>query len=206
MGALIVGLGLLSAGPSARAQADPRPDRPRAADFFFVEFIGGSVGGALGVSILEQFYASACADADDPQLCWSIHRSAFRPTAYPILLFVGSSAGIVTAGSLAGVEGNVTAALMGNFAGSFAGLVLAAVLWQVILQPLFEPGAAEALVEPEETPEYLRRTFPLVMQVLRPHEETIKNIVYIAFPILMASYLGTAGYNVGARLAPASAP
>ena len=199
---LIVGLGLLSAPSTGWAQADPRPDgpdRPRAQDYFFAEFVGGGIGGALGVSLLEQLFAAACADAEDPQLCWSLQRSGFRPLGYPILVFIGSSVGIVSAGSLAGIEGNVTSALIGDFIGAFGGMGAAAVIWQFLLRPLFEPGAAEALVEPDETPEYLRRTFPLAMRVLRPHEEMIKNTVYIAFPIMFASYFGTVGFNVGAR-------
>lgn len=200
--ALIAGIGLLAVQPPAWAQERPRPDRPHPDDYFFAEFISGGIGGALGVSVLEQFFAQVCADAEDPQLCWSLQRSGFRPVAYPLLVFIGSSAGIVTAGSLAGVEGNLTATLIGDFLGAYAGMVIASLLWQVLLEPLFEPGAAEALVEPEETPEYLRRTFPLFMRVLRPHEEMIKNTVYIAVPILFATSFGTQGFNVGAELPP----
>lgn len=204
--ALAVGVVLFSCPGSAWAQQPSGPDRPSPTDYFFAEFMGGSIGGALGVSVLEQYLASSCADAQDPRLCWTIGRSVLRVVGYPLLVFVGAAAGITTAGSLAHVQGNVTASLIGSFAGSYGGIILAAVFWQVLLQPLFEPGAAEALVEPEETPEYLRRTFPLMMRVLRPHEETIKNTVYIAFPILFSSYFGTEGYNVGAQLAPPSTP
>lgn len=202
--AVLVGVVLLSFPSSVWSQE--RPDRPTTRDYFFAEFMGGSAGGLLGVSVLEQFFANACADADDPRLCWSIHRSVFRVVAYPLLVFIGSSSGIAAAGGLARVQGNITATLIGSFAGSYGGIVLAAGLWQIMLQPLFEPGAAEALVAPEETPEYLKRTFPLIMRVLRPYEETIKNTVYITFPVMLASYLGTEGYNVGAQLAPPSTP
>jgi len=201
---LIAGVILISVQPPAWAQREPRPDRPGTQGYFFAEFMGGSIGGLMGVSVLEQFFANACSDADDPRLCWSIHRSVFRPLAYPLLVFMGSSAGIVTAGGLAHVQGNVTATLIGSFAGSYGGIILAAGLWQILLQPLFEPGAAEALVEPEETPNYLKRTFPLIMRVLRPHEETIKNTVYITFPVMLASYFGTEGFNVGAQIAPST--
>lgn len=205
-GCLIIGLGLLSVGPPAGAQSDAQPDRPRAEDFFFAEFMGGSIGGALGVSLLEQFLANACAGADEPRLCWTFGRSVLRPLGYPLLVFVGSSVGIVTAGSLAGVQGNATAALIGDFLGASGGMAVAAGIWLGILQPLFEPGAAEELVEPEETPDYLKRTFPLVMRVLRPHQEMIRNSVYIAFPILFATYFGTQGFNVGAQMAPTDRP
>jgi len=199
---LIVGMGLLTAQPPVWAQATSEPRQPSAEDYFFAEFMAGSIGGLVAVSVLEQFFANACAGADDPQLCWSIGRSVYRPVGYPLLVFVGSSIGIITAGSLVNVRGNATATLIGTVIGAFGGIVTASGLWLNLVSPLFEPGAAEELVAPEETPDYLKRTFPLLMRVLRPHEETIKNTVYITFPVMLASYFGTEGFNVGAQLAP----
>ncbi len=201
---LIAGVMVQAIQPLAWAQATPQPRQPSAEDFFFAEFMGGSIGGLVAVSVLEQFFANACAGADDPQLCWSIGRSVYRPIGYPLLVFVGSSIGIVAAGSLVNVEGSVTATLIGTVIGSFGGIAAASGLWLNLISPLFEPGAAEELVAPAETPDYLKRTFPLLMRVMRPHEETIKNTVYITFPVMLASYFGTEGFNVGAQLAPPS--
>ncbi len=204
--ALAIGLMLIPLPSTAWAQDSPSADRPNAQDYYFAEFMGGGIGGLVGVSALEQYFAYICSDVDDPQLCWPTVRSVYRPIGYPLLVFVGSSAGIATAGSLAGVQGSLTATLIGSLLGAFGGIGTASGLWLNLISPLFEPGAAEELVAPEETPQYLKRTFPLLMRVLRPHEETIRNTVYITFPVMFASYFGTEGYNIGAQLTEPPAP
>lgn len=204
--ALTIGLMLLALPSPAWAQDSPRADQPNAQDYYFAEFMGGSIGGLVGVSALEQYFAYFCADVDDSQLCWTTFRTVYRPIGYPLLVFLGSSVGIATAGSLAGVQGSLTATLIGTFIGAFGGMVTASGLWLNLISPLFEPGAAEELVAPEETPEYLKRTFPLLMRVLSPHEKTIRNTVYITFPVMFASYFGTEGYNIGAQLTEPPVP
>lgn len=193
--AIGIGLGLTVAVPALTAQAQARSPQ----EHFFLEFVGGSIGGAVGVKVVEDILSSSCRATEDPELCRRAGRVILRPVGYPLAVFAGTAAGIATTGVLSGVRGNITATLIGSFAGAVAGLVEAAGLWTIVIQPLFEPGRAEELVSPPETPEYLKRTIPLIVEFLRPYQDFLKDIVYISLPVINAAYWGTVGFNSGAQ-------
>ena len=196
---ILLGLALvITAVPQEiRAQASERGPQP--GDYFFWEFAAGSLGGwAVSSTATESILSSWCKEAENPELCRRAGRVALRPVIYPLLVFAGTTVGIFTVGALAGVEGNLAAALIGSFAGTLAGLVEAALVWNG-LKWLFGPGA-EQLVSAPETPEYLKRTVPLVIEFLRRYEETLKELAINVLPAVTASFWGTLGFNLGARL------
>jgi hypothetical protein len=176
------------------AQVGPEPQ-----DFFIWEFLGGAVGGAVGGQvIIEALLSEWCREAEDPRLCRRAGRVALRPIAYPMLVFAGSTTGIVAVGTLSRVEGNLVATLIGSFAGALAGLVEAFAIWSGI-DWLLEPGREEELISPE-TPEFLKRTIPLVIEFLRPYEAAMKEAAMVFFPAITAAFYGTVGFNSGARM------
>lgn len=178
--------------------AQETPRNPQ--EYFIYEFVGGLFGGAIsGQMITESILTSWCAEADDPELCRRAGRVALRPVVYPALVFVGSTAGILTVGWLGGVRGNLVATAIGSFAGTLAGLVEAVIIWNG-LNWLFEPGRAEELVSPPETPPFLKRAIPLVIEFLRPYEASLKEFAILFFPAVTASFWGTMGYNSGAKI------
>ncbi len=201
--AIVLGLWLGGFPLDSWAQA---PDQPRSSqkpeDFFFWEFLGGAVGGALaGPTILEGVLSSLCREAQDPkeaEVCRRGGRVALRPIAYPLLVFAGTTAGILTAGALSGVEGNLVATLIGSFAGALGGLVEAFGAW-LLLDWLLQPGSEEELISPE-TPEFLKRAIPYVIEFLRPYEDFLKEAAMVFFPAITASFWGTLGFNSGARV------
>ena len=195
---IVLSMALLVAGiPKAVfAQGGPAPSP---GDYFFWEFAAGALGGWLVSSTTtETLLSSWCREAENPELCRRAGRVALRPVIYPLLVFAGTTVGIFTVGALAGVEGNAAGALIGSFAGTLAGLVEAALVWN-LFQWLFGPGAEELVGDPE-TPEYLKRTIPLVIEFLRRYEEPLKELAINVLPAVTASFWGTLGFNLGARM------
>jgi len=131
-------------------------------------------------------------------LCRRAGRVALRPIAYPFFVFLGTTTGIVAVGLLNGVEGNLVATIIGSFAGALGGLVEAFFVWSAI-DWLLEPGQEEELISPE-TPEFLQRTIPLLIEFLRPYELAMKEIAMVFFPTLTSAFWGTVGFNSGARM------
>jgi hypothetical protein len=199
----LVSVGLITAGVVAvaapvTAWAKEPPPNPQ--EFFIYEFVGGLFGGVLASYMTtEIILRSWCAEADDPGLCRRAGRVALRPIVYPALVFLGSTAGILTVGWLAGVHGSLLFTVIGGFAGTMAGLVEAVVIWNV-LDYLFEPGRAEELVSPPETPPFLKRAIPLIIEYLRPYESSLKEFAILFLPAVTASSFGTIGYNSGTRI------
>lgn len=194
---LVVALGIFGFPRDLWAQLPGREAKP--GDYFFWEFAAGTMGGWLVSSTAtETLVSSWCREAENPELCRRAGRVAVRPVIYPLLVFAGTTVGIFTVGALAGVEGNVAGALIGSFAGTLAGLVEAALVWNV-LKWLFGPGAEELVSDPE-TPEYLKRTLPPIIEFLRRYEETLKDLAINVLPAVTASFWGTLGFNLGARM------
>ncbi len=176
-----------------------QPREPQPGDYFVWEFAAGALGGwFVSSTATESIVSSWCRDAENPELCRRAGRVALRPVVYPLLVFVGTTVGIFTVGALAGVEGNIVGAVIGSLAGTLAGLVEAAILWNLI-RWLFGPGAEE-LAQAPETPEYLQRTLPLVVEFLRRYEEPLKDLAINVLPAVTASFWGTLGFNLGARM------
>ena len=197
---LLVSLALLL--PSLPTWASERPG-PKPEDFFIWEFLGGAVGGAVGgQAIVEGLLSSWCKDAEDPTLCQRAGRVALRPIAYPLFVFAGTTTGIVTIGLMNGVEGNWVAAIIGSFAGTLGGLVEAFAVWYAI-DWLLEPGRDQELISPE-TPEFLQRTIPYLIEFLRPYEATLKEAAMVFFPTITSAFWGTVGFNSGAQMRASS--
>lgn len=195
---LVIALALQAAmGPWAYAQ-DARRANPQ--DYFIWEFLGGAfVGATSSRLVVEAILSSWCQDADDPEFCRRSGRVILRPLVYPLLVFVGTTAGIFTVGTLSGVEGNLLGATLGSLLGTLAGMVEAAAVWAGI-DWLFQPGRAGELVSSPDTPPFLKRTVPLIIEFLRPYEGTLKEIAVVFFPVVTASFWGTMGFNNGARM------
>ncbi len=169
-------------------------------DYFIWEFLGGAfIGATSSRLVVEAILSSWCQDADDPEFCRRSGRVILRPLVYPLLVFVGTTAGIFTVGTLSGVEGNLLGAALGSLLGTLAGMVEAAAVWAGI-DWLFQPGRAEELVSSPDTPPFLKRAVPLIIEFLRPYEGTLKEIAVVFFPVVTASYWGTMGFNSGARM------
>lgn len=168
-------------------------------DFFIWEFVGGAVGGALSSqAIVEGVLSSWCKGAQDPSLCKRAGRVALRPIGYPLLVFVGTTSSIWAIGALSGVEGNLLALAIGSFAGVLGGLAEAFFVWAAI-DWLLEPGREQELISPE-TPEFLKRTIPYIIEFLRPYETFLKEAAMVFFPAITSSFWGTLGFNTGARM------
>lgn len=203
---LILGIAsglVLSAAPVTWALDGPKPLQQGETmgggfSIWIGEFVGGLLGGGLGVQSVEQALSYYCRDADDPEQCKRYGRVIVRPISYPIAISVWATSGILTVGLLGGTVGNIGATFIGSFAGAIAGLVEAAGLWTIILQPLLEPGRVEEMLSPE-TPPIAKRALPLFVEFLRTHEGVIKDMVYVALPVINAAFWGTIGFNSGAQ-------
>ena len=110
--------------------------------------------------------------------------------------------GIVTIGWMDGVQGNLVATIIGSFAGALGGLVEAFGVWNII-DWLLEPGRDQELIGPE-TPEFLQRTIPYVIEILRPYEAILKEAAMVFLPTLTSAFWGTVGFNTGARMQASS--
>jgi hypothetical protein len=200
---MVVAVLLLGLPTMLSAAPDSTPDRPptKPEDFFIWEFLGGAAaGGVTGQVIVDSLLSSWCKGAEDPMLCRRAGRVALRPFAYPLFVFAGTTTGIVTVGLMHGVEGNLVATIIGSFAGALGGLVEAFFVWSAI-DWLLEPGREQELISPE-TPEFLQRAIPLLIEFLRPIEPTMKEIAMVFFPTLTSAFWGTVGFNSGARMRP----
>ncbi len=75
---------------------DKRDGRATPQDYFIWEFLGGAfVGAASSRLVVEAILTSWCRDADDPEFCKRSGRVILRPLVYPLLVFVGTTAGIL---------------------------------------------------------------------------------------------------------------
>jgi len=179
-------------------QSGPKPE-----EFFMWEFVGGAIGGAVGgQAIVEALLSSWCQGAEDIMLCQRAGRVALRPIAYPLFVFAGTTAGVLTIGAMNNVEGNLVGAIIGSFAGAIGGLVEALVVWTII-DRLLAPQSEQELISPE-TPEFLQRTIPYVIEFLRPYGPVLKDAAIVFFPTLTSAFWGTVGFNSGARMRAAS--
>ncbi len=151
-----------------------------------------------GATLVETLVSSWCKDAEDSALCERAGRVALRPIAYPLFVFAGTTIGIVTIGSMNGVEGNLVASIIGSFAGALGGLAEAFFVWSGI-DWLLEPGREQDLISPE-TPEFLQRTIPYLIELLRPMEAELKDAAIVFLPTLTSAFWGTIGFNSGARM------
>jgi len=189
--------------PGALLQAAPAPSSAPPASpqaFFLDEFLGGTVGALLTGPAATSLYVSfTCRDAADPDICRELFNTLIRPLIFAVGVPIGATLGIWTLGLINGVEGNLVGATIGSVLGGWGGILEASVVFYGING--FFNQAAESLAH-SDAPEYLKRSLPALIELLRPSEKTIKELAFAILPTMTAAAFGTMGFNSGARLRP----
>lgn len=181
---------------AAQSQPPPSPQ-----DFFFDEFVGGTLGAILtGPGLTWLLGNFACSGSSNPELCRGVANVQIRPLVFALAIPPGATLGIWAVGTADGVEGNVTAAALGSILGGIGGILEAFVVYYGI-NWLFSPEARDYLAG-SDAPEYLKLGLPPVIEFLRPWEGTIKEIVITALPTITAAFFGAMAFNLNARLRP----
>jgi len=178
---LCIGFCLLSA-PEVRAQSQ------QPSDFFMEEFTFGLLGGLVGGPTVELIYVStlcrevSAQDTELQELCQGLGFLVMQIVVYGITLPIGTSFGIIVAGSLRGIVSTPPDWIFTYIfavTGSLTGWLSAAGILKVMDFLMLNLGW--------DLSEYV---------------ESIYTFTRVALPILYASFLGTMEFNI--RIQPQS--
>jgi len=197
----LAGLILFSISVDALAQPQPIDDGRQPSDYFFLEFAIGSVSGLVIESSVD--YALLlyfCGGNVDLELCTDVVEVGVFNVYVPVVSqMIGSTAGVYAAGSLNGVQGNVPAMLVGTLSGSLAGFLIAKTIREIV-NWAFQPARFQELQANPNTPEYVLRIYPALIEFWANYHEEFREFSVIVLRPIIASFFATIGFNIGATV------
>jgi hypothetical protein len=183
------------------------PEKPydKPENYILWEMLTGFLAGAVTSTDVNNYlissYCKGAKTEKDFQFCRAAFLSFYAaPVLYPLLVFGGSSIGIFGMGLLHHVQGNMFAMLIGTLSGSVSGTVVAATFVRNLIEYLLEPDTVQQITQASETPEYVKRLLPFLVDFLRKYEKQLKELPFVYIPAILAAVWGSLGYNVGATI------